>query len=74
MFVFEKAKSFDLCIGKCQNGHMHIFGFPQQLDGAVDHVAMTMTTTGICRTCGLNVTRIDKLQYAPGYVHSGEGI
>ena len=44
MYRFAKMNGLDLLIGHCPNKHLHIFGFPQQLDGTLNKDAMTYTT------------------------------
>jgi hypothetical protein len=72
--VFASITSHDLLLGKCPNGHLHIFGFYHQLDGEVDTIAMTLTTKATCEECGCEVKRVDKLAYSKDMVTEGAGI
>ena len=74
--VFANITTLDLLMGKCPNGHIHIFGFYHQLDGdsIIDVATMTLTTIAACEECGCEVKRVDKLAWSKDTVTEGAGI
>ena len=72
--VFAKSEAFDLLLGKCQNGHIEIFGFPHQLRGEVDLQKMELMTRMKCRKCDGEIVLCDKIRWADWVFDQGAGI